>query len=82
VIDEKQVARHQTMLDLWRDLPLVDLLNDMSLLLQLIQFRAYRLSMGNDDPRLYDAARDACHECGMEWTDPRTGTVYPPPKKR
>jgi len=28
---------------------------------------------------LYDAAREACHSCGIPWTDPRTGVTYPPP---
>src|SRR5262245_27701274 len=27
----------------------------------------------SEDPRLYDAARDACHAVGLPWTDPRTG---------
>lgn len=32
-----------------------------------------------EDPRLYDAARQACHDCGLPWTDPRSGITYPPP---
>jgi len=34
-----------------------------------------------EPPTLYDVARDVCHEQGMDWTDPRTGIKYPPPKK-
>jgi hypothetical protein len=33
-----------------------------------------------EDPRLYDAARDACFACGVPWTDPRTGITYEPPE--
>ena len=32
-------------------------------------------------PALYDVARDTCHAVGVPWTDPRTGILYPPPKK-
>src|SRR4029077_15609082 len=32
-----------------------------------------------DDPRLYEAARKACHDCGLPWTDPRTGITWDPP---
>jgi hypothetical protein len=39
-------------------------------------------SIGSPPPGdLYDVARDCCHEQGMDWTDPRTGKTYPPPKK-
>jgi hypothetical protein len=31
------------------------------------------------NPRLYDAAREACHSIGLPWTDPRTGITIPPP---
>lgn len=30
-------------------------------------------------PELYDVAKQASHESGFPWTDPRTGTTYPPP---
>ena len=33
------------------------------------------------DKKLYDVARDVCHEHGMDWTDPRTGTTHKAPKK-
>lgn len=39
-----------------------------------------RMDRSEDDPRLYDAAREATHSVGMPWTDPRTGITYPPPK--
>ncbi len=29
---------------------------------------------------LYDIAKQTCHECGLPWIDPRTGTVHQPPK--
>lgn len=32
-----------------------------------------------ENPLLYVAARDACHACGVSWTDPRTGRIHPPP---
>ena len=33
-----------------------------------------------ENPALYDVARDACHAAGLPWTDPRTGITYDPPK--
>lgn len=33
----------------------------------------------NRNENLYNVAKDVCHQLGMTWTDPRTGTVYPPP---
>lgn len=35
--------------------------------------------MNDENPKLYDVARDACHSIGMNWTDPRTGVTYPAP---
>jgi hypothetical protein len=32
-----------------------------------------------ENPKLYDAARDACHSLGIPWTDPRTGVTHEPP---
>ena len=32
-----------------------------------------------DNPKLYDVARLICHQHGMDWTDPRTGKLYPAP---
>lgn len=33
------------------------------------------------DAKLYDVARDVCHEHGMDWTDPRTGKTHKAPPK-
>jgi hypothetical protein len=33
-----------------------------------------------EPPSLYDVVRDLCHKQGMDWTDPRTGEKFPPPK--
>lgn len=30
---------------------------------------------------LYDVAKKVCHDAGLPWTDPRTGTTHQPPKK-
>lgn len=35
----------------------------------------------NENPALYDAAKQACHESGLPWTDPRTGVTHEPPVK-
>lgn len=32
-------------------------------------------------PALYEVAKWACHSVGLPWTDPRTGRLYPAPKK-
>ena len=31
---------------------------------------------------LYDAARQACHEAGLPWTDPRDGRTHRPPRRK
>lgn len=31
---------------------------------------------------LFDAARAACHDCGVPWIDPRTGQAVPPPEEK
>jgi hypothetical protein len=36
--------------------------------------------MSDDNPVLYDVARQVCHAHGLDWTDPRTGVTYPPPR--
>jgi uncharacterized protein YabN with tetrapyrrole methylase and pyrophosphatase domain len=33
-----------------------------------------------DNPKLYDIARQVCHEQGIPWTDPRTGITHHPEK--
>jgi hypothetical protein len=33
----------------------------------------------DENPKLYDLARDLTHAQGMPWTDPRTMQTYPPP---
>jgi len=35
-----------------------------------------------ENPALYEAAKKTCHDMGFNWTDPRTGKTYPPPKGR
>jgi hypothetical protein len=32
-----------------------------------------------DNPKLYDVARDVCWSFGFPWTDPRTGVTHMPP---
>ncbi len=34
-----------------------------------------------ENPKLYEVAKQTCHEFGLPWTDPRSGKTYPPPKK-
>jgi hypothetical protein len=33
----------------------------------------------NERQELYDFAREACHQFGIPWTDPRTGKTHEPP---
>jgi hypothetical protein len=34
----------------------------------------------DENPHLYDVAREITHAQGMAWTDPRNGQTYPPPE--
>lgn len=39
------------------------------------------MSSWEENPKLYDVARQVCHDFGIPWTDPRTGVTHEPPKK-
>lgn len=32
-----------------------------------------RQMAARDNPALYEAAKQTCHQCGLPWIDPRTG---------
>jgi hypothetical protein len=44
--------------------------------------RAATRQLTDDDPHLYDVARQTCHEFDLPWTDPRTGVTHLPPLRK
>lgn len=38
--------------------------------------------MWQEIPQLYEVAKKICHDLGLPWTDPRTGEVWRPPRKK
>jgi len=43
--------------------------------------RRTAVASGAERSALYEVAKKVCHEHGLDWTDPRSGVTYPPPKK-
>jgi hypothetical protein len=41
-----------------------------------------RMLPREENDRLYQAARDACHSVGLPWTDPRDGMTHQPTRRR
>ena len=35
-----------------------------------------------ENPKLYQIAKKVCHSLDMPWTDPRTGKIYLPTRKK
>jgi hypothetical protein len=63
-VDQEQVKRHHTLLELWRHCTLEELLADMHVLLQLVHFRAHQDTV--ERLAAVEVAKGAGHDC-EEW---------------